>query len=393
MDLPSPSQPRMEDTHLSFLDYLSSDPLFAHSPLDAETLQAVCDVDAPAPAPAPVGMAATSFAPVAGTKRVKEELDANCWCYDEDEECLCRGVVQKPPPGRPARRPKPYAPETDDKALSKACREKARRERTNEKLAELARLLDPKQEPRTDKLLVLTDAVKHITQLSLENQQLKQLNKFLEERCAQYEKERMSSQSMYQQCMMAQHGMVAGVQPVMMLPQAPPGLRPPTTSGMVNPHYPHLRVGSNPDLQGRTPTPTPQPVPTQVLLMPGHHHDASTYHTFPNLYAPSLLAQHQRVQHQEMMAFTSAATSDGADGTQAASTSGDAQAPQQQQQGYMMGGMPVTQPGMALNSQAYPPSMMHLPSMMQQGPPRLQMWAPPNMPDSAQDDLVRPPAA
>ena len=45
---------------------------------------------------------------------------------------------------------------------------------------ELSELLDPGKPSRTDKVSVIADAVKAITQLRAESHQMKQLNKFLE---------------------------------------------------------------------------------------------------------------------------------------------------------------------------------------------------------------------
>jgi hypothetical protein len=93
-----------------------------------------------------------------------------------------------------------------DQASNKARREKARREKINERFAELAALItDPKGEPKTDKPTILADAIKYIGQMRLEHHQTKQLNKFLEERVAQLERER--GQTLYQHSLMLQHGM------------------------------------------------------------------------------------------------------------------------------------------------------------------------------------------
>lgn len=48
------------------------------------------------------------------------------------------------------------------------------------RFAELASLIDPGKEPKTDKPSILADAIKFVQQLTVENHQLKQLNKFLE---------------------------------------------------------------------------------------------------------------------------------------------------------------------------------------------------------------------
>ena len=45
---------------------------------------------------------------------------------------------------------------------------------------ELSRLVDPGSEPKTDKSTILGDAIRYVQQVTVENHQLKQLNKFLE---------------------------------------------------------------------------------------------------------------------------------------------------------------------------------------------------------------------
>lgn len=89
------------------------------------------------------------------------------------------------------------------------------------RFAELAALIDPGKEPKTDKPSILADAIKYVQQMRVENHQLKQLNKFLEERMAQLERER--GQQLYQHSLMVQHGaMMPGMPGVV-----PPGLMPP----------------------------------------------------------------------------------------------------------------------------------------------------------------------
>eukprot|EP00877_Chromochloris_zofingiensis_P009358 jgi/Chrzof1/4676/Cz14g22130.t1 len=96
-------------------------------------------------------------------------------------------------------------------AINKASREKARREKINDRFGELARLVEPGKEPKNDKLSVLCEAIRFVQQIQVENSQLKQLNKFLEEKVAQHEKER--GQMLYQMYQMnANSHMPAGGQ-------------------------------------------------------------------------------------------------------------------------------------------------------------------------------------
>ncbi|KAK9840579.1 hypothetical protein WJX81_002805 [Elliptochloris bilobata] len=73
-------------------------------------------------------------------------------------------------------------------ARAKAGRERARRERLNESFQELAKVLDPAKAAKTDKTSTIADAIRIVTQLRAENGQLRQLNKFLEERTQNMEK-------------------------------------------------------------------------------------------------------------------------------------------------------------------------------------------------------------
>jgi len=92
-----------------------------------------------------------------------------------------------------------------DAAASKACREKARRTRLNDRFAELAKLLvEPGESPKTDKATIIVTAISAVKNLRREIGQLRQLNKYLEERVAQYEKQ--SGLQMYQQVIAYTHG-------------------------------------------------------------------------------------------------------------------------------------------------------------------------------------------
>nr|VDD32060.1 unnamed protein product [Brassica oleracea] len=62
---------------------------------------------------------------------------------------------------------------------SKACREKQRRDRLNDKFTELSVILEPGNPPKTDKAAILVDAVRMVTQLRGEAQKLKDSNSSL----------------------------------------------------------------------------------------------------------------------------------------------------------------------------------------------------------------------
>ncbi|XP_061983979.1 transcription factor ILR3-like [Populus nigra] len=65
---------------------------------------------------------------------------------------------------------------------SKACREKLRRDRLNDRFMELGALLDPGRPPKVDKSAILVDAARMVTQLRDESQKLKESNVSLQEK-------------------------------------------------------------------------------------------------------------------------------------------------------------------------------------------------------------------
>nr|WDQ29616.1 transcription factor bHLH4 [Santalum album] len=73
---------------------------------------------------------------------------------------------------------------------SKACREKLRRDRLNDKFLELGSILDPGRPPKTDKAAVLVDAVKMVTQLRGEAHKLKDSNSDLQQKIKELKAEK-----------------------------------------------------------------------------------------------------------------------------------------------------------------------------------------------------------
>ncbi|KAM0948330.1 putative transcription factor bHLH family [Dioscorea sansibarensis] len=63
---------------------------------------------------------------------------------------------------------------------NKACREKMRRDRLNDRFAELCSILDPKKPPKADKVAILNDAIQLLNRLRLEAQKLKESNEALQ---------------------------------------------------------------------------------------------------------------------------------------------------------------------------------------------------------------------
>ncbi|CAL9174166.1 unnamed protein product [Musa hybrid cultivar] len=73
---------------------------------------------------------------------------------------------------------------------SKACREKMRRERLNDRFLELNSLLDPGNPPKMDKAAILSDAARLVTQLRNEAQKLKESNESLQEKIKELKAEK-----------------------------------------------------------------------------------------------------------------------------------------------------------------------------------------------------------
>ncbi|KAG5255132.1 protein dimerization [Salix suchowensis] len=74
---------------------------------------------------------------------------------------------------------------------SKACREKLRRDRLNDKFIELGSILEPGRTPKTDKAAILVDAVRMVTQLRGEAQKLKDSNSSLQEKIKELKAEKI----------------------------------------------------------------------------------------------------------------------------------------------------------------------------------------------------------
>ncbi|XP_022981592.1 transcription factor ILR3-like [Cucurbita maxima] len=73
---------------------------------------------------------------------------------------------------------------------SKACREKLRRDRLNEKFLILGSILDPGRTPKTDKAAILVDAARMVNQLRSEAQKLKESNSSLQDKIKELKAEK-----------------------------------------------------------------------------------------------------------------------------------------------------------------------------------------------------------
>ncbi|GFZ06574.1 basic helix-loop-helix (bHLH) DNA-binding superfamily protein [Actinidia rufa] len=82
-------------------------------------------------------------------------------------------------------------PESCGASSSKACREKLRRDRLNDKFIELGSILEPGRHPKIDKAAILVDAVREVTQLRTEAQKLKDSNSGLQEKIKELKAEKI----------------------------------------------------------------------------------------------------------------------------------------------------------------------------------------------------------
>ncbi|KAJ0267100.1 Transcription factor ILR3 [Hirschfeldia incana] len=80
--------------------------------------------------------------------------------------------------------------ESSSATSSKACREKQRRDRLNDKFMELGAILEPGNPPKTDKAAILVDAVRMVTQLRGEAQKLKDSNSSLQDKIKELKTEK-----------------------------------------------------------------------------------------------------------------------------------------------------------------------------------------------------------
>ncbi|KAI9093264.1 hypothetical protein K1719_027278 [Acacia pycnantha] len=81
-------------------------------------------------------------------------------------------------------------PESCSASSSKACREKQRRDRLNDKFLEIGSILEPGRPAKTDKAAILVDAVRMVTQLRGEAEKLKGSNMNLQEKIKELKAEK-----------------------------------------------------------------------------------------------------------------------------------------------------------------------------------------------------------
>ncbi|WOH04229.1 hypothetical protein DCAR_0623638 [Daucus carota subsp. sativus] len=80
--------------------------------------------------------------------------------------------------------------ETCSGSSSKACREKMRRDKLNDKFMELGAILEPGRPVKTDKAAILIDAARMVTQLRSESQKLRETNTELQEKVKELKTEK-----------------------------------------------------------------------------------------------------------------------------------------------------------------------------------------------------------
>ncbi|KAF8014554.1 hypothetical protein BT93_H0390 [Corymbia citriodora subsp. variegata] len=81
---------------------------------------------------------------------------------------------------------------------TKACREKLRRERLNDRFLDLSSILEPGRSVKTEKPAILDDAIRVLTQLKAESEELKDTNQKLQEeiKCLKAEKNELREEKL-----------------------------------------------------------------------------------------------------------------------------------------------------------------------------------------------------
>lgn len=80
--------------------------------------------------------------------------------------------------------------ESGTRPSSKACREKVRRDKLNERFLELGAVLEPGKTPKMDKSSILNDAIRVMAELRSEAQKLKESNESLQEKIKELKAEK-----------------------------------------------------------------------------------------------------------------------------------------------------------------------------------------------------------
>jgi len=112
--------------------------------------------------------------PLDGSSNSGVEIDS----FGESDSCKETGTKKR------------TRPESCGASSSKACREKLRRDRLNDKFIELGSILEPGRPPKTDKSAILVDAVRMVTQLRGDAQKLMDSNSNLQEKIKELKAEK-----------------------------------------------------------------------------------------------------------------------------------------------------------------------------------------------------------
>lgn len=104
---------------------------------------------------------------------------------EEVDGFLCDSDVIKEPGSK-----KRIKPESCAGSSSKACREKQRRDRLNDKFTDLSSVLEPGRAPKTDKVAIISDAIRMVNQARDEARRLKDLNSSLQEKIKELKDEK-----------------------------------------------------------------------------------------------------------------------------------------------------------------------------------------------------------
>ncbi|KAK3040243.1 hypothetical protein RJ639_028158 [Escallonia herrerae] len=110
-----------------------------------------------------------------GSPNVSAEIDGSLGDSDSHKESGSKKRVRS---------------ESCSASSSKACREKLRRDRLNDKFIELGAILEPGRPPKTDKAAILVDAIRVVTQLRTEAQKLKDSNSDLQDKIKELKAEK-----------------------------------------------------------------------------------------------------------------------------------------------------------------------------------------------------------
>ncbi|EOA37482.1 hypothetical protein CARUB_v10011628mg [Capsella rubella] len=113
------------------------------------------------------------------------QIDGSSSVSVEVDGFLCDSDVIKEPGSK-----KRIKTESCTGSSSKACREKQRRDRLNDKFTELSSILEPGRTPKTDKVSIINDAIRMVNHARDEAQKLKDLNSSLQEKIKELKDEK-----------------------------------------------------------------------------------------------------------------------------------------------------------------------------------------------------------